>query len=902
MSIDFLNIIKLQSTHDQSKKDQVYKKILKNVLALTWISVVIYYYFAEKVSGEIGLIHGYYAESFTVAIKYLFFILIIPIIYACYCLYQWINKDQKTISIKITTPRILTTFCLLVLFAGNVVFFVKTPSFYQGNSLFIANDGQIKEVENLSSLTGDETLLIAKNSAYEWTNYLITDDTDPELKNRFEQSTFWGIQYGLITKSLGILLILSLITLIATGFGHTILKFIKKDLALETDTVLISFAIGLFSIIVFTFLIAAPHLLTIYSTWALLLTIVLISRKSIFEIINKLLKLNYRIETGFFNINLFIIFVLSLILSMNFIDNISPTARGWDGMNQYVNIAKRIEETNGLIQMGGNYYWELLMGFGLIATKWITIALNLASFYPALLSAIVLYWILSKFSSKSTALLVTAWFYTMPMMLFHGTEENKVDLGNTLIAMIGFLSLYKGLSSKNTKDKLIFIGIAGLLTGFCLGIKLTSLMIIFTFLTIILYKEFRKTGAVAGFLFSIGMLLMGMLLTSDSTNTTKELPPYIIGLVIVGSSVILMAIKLLRDKNYRALLVPTIFIISSLIAFSPWMIKNFSENRSLTPNNLLFGIHPEPTIDYNSLPEELAIDESLCTETGTREELDRYMGYENNIIKKYITLPWHLTMNDIGILGMYIDVGWIPLALLIGLLPFIKLKKPDEKWSIALMFFINYWLLWLATSDGIIWYGLPGFLAISILMVGLIENYKREEVSLQKLTVTTLILILLIPALSLRLHNFGRGNLLLYISNVMTADEATTGIFPYGLQVHDLFEADQDGRYDEIWKIGTSLNYFIEDNFWRTYNDQYMDVINCLYQERNPDLLTKRLKALGFGYIIFDYNTYALSADPDGTLNEKYQAVLEYILNYTDIAIHDYFKGYLTVKIQGTDQ
>jgi len=587
---------------------------------------------------------------------------------------------------------------------------------------------------------------------------------------------------------------------------------------------------------------------------------------------------------------------------MNFIDNISPTARGWDGMNQYVNIAKRIEEAKGLIQMGGNYYWELLMGFGLIATKWITIALNLASFYPALLSAIVLYWILSKFSSKSTALLVTAWFYTMPMMLFHGTEENKVDLGNTLIAMIGFLSLYKGLSSKNTKDKLIFIGIAGLLTGFCLGIKLTSLMIIFTFLTIILYKEFRKTGAVAGFLFSIGMLLMGMLLTSDSTNTTKELPPYIIGLVIVGSSVILMAIKLLRDKNYRALLVPTIFIISSLIAFSPWMIKNFSENRSLTPNNLLFGIHPEPTIDYNSLPEELAIDESLCTETGTREELDRYMGYENNIIKKYITLPWHLTMNDIGILGMYIDVGWIPLALLIGLLPFIKLKKPDEKWSIALMFFINYWLLWLATSDGIIWYGLPGFLAISILMVGLIENYKREEVSLQKLTVTTLILILLIPALSLRLHNFGRGNLLLYISNVMTADEATTGIFPYGLQVHDLFEADQDGRYDEIWKIGTSLNYFIEDNFWRTYNDQYMDVINCLYQERNPDLLTKRLKALGFGYIIFDYNTYALSADPDGTLNEKYQAVLEYILNYTDIAIHDYFKGYLTVKIQGTDQ
>ena len=789
---------------------------------------------------------------------------------------------------------------MLVLFAGNVVFFVKTPSFYQGNSLFIANDGQIKEIENLSSLTGDETLLIAKNSAYEWTNYLITDDTDPELKNRFEQSTFWGIQYGLITKSLGILLILSLITLIATGFGHTILKFIKKDLALETDTVLISFAIGLFSIIVFTFLIAAPHLLTIYSTWALLLTIVLISRKSIFEIINKLLKLNYRIETGFFNINLFIIFVLSLILSMNFIDNISPTARGWDGMNQYVNIAKRIEETNGLIQMGGNYYWELLMGFGLIATKWITIALNLASFYPALLSAIVLYWILSKFSSKSTALLVTAWFYTMPMMLFHGTEENKVDLGNTLIAMIGFLSLYKGLSSNDRKEQLTLLGIAGLMSGLCLGIKITSLILIFTFITIILYKYFKKTGAVAGFLFSLSALLI-----AEKAIIINELPiPQeifgTVGSILMLVSIILIIWKTFKQHSFKPLISLLIFTAFAITAFMPWMIKNYSEGGSFSQAELLFGINPQPIIDYESLTGELAIDEASCAETGTEEELDRYIGYDSNTLKKYLTFPWHLTMNDIGVRGLYVDFGWLPLALLIGLLPFINRKNIDEKLIIAFLFFTTYWFLWLITSNGIIWYGLPGFLAISILAAQLIENYKTEEHTLQKYLIPALIIILIIPALSFRLYNFGKGSLLLYTANVMTADEATTGIFPYGLQVHDLFEADQDGQYDLIWKIGTSLNYFIEDNFWRTYNDQYMDVMNCLYTERDPDLLTKRLKALGFGYIIFDYYSNTLSIDPNGTLNDKYQAIIDYVLNYTEIVIPDYFRGHLVGKIIGT--
>ena len=151
-----------------------------------------------------------------------------------------------------------------------------------------------------------------------------------------------------------------------------------------------------------------------------------------------------------------------------------------------------------------------------------------------------------------------------------------------------------------------------------------------------------------------------------------------------------------------------------------------------------------------------------------------------------------------------------------------------------------------------------------------------------------------------RLSFLGKGTLLLYTADILNEEEAITAIFPHALEIHDIFEADQDGQYDLIWKVGTNLNYFLEDNFWRTYNDQYLDGLNCLYIERDPELLTERLKALGFGYIVFDYYTYSVSPDPDGTLWEKYSAALDYILNYTEMIVPDYYRGHIVAKIPGT--
>ena len=44
--------------------------------------------------------------------------------------------------------------------------------------------------------------------------------------------------------------------------------------------------------------------------------------------------------------------------------------------------------------------------------------------------------------------------------------------------------------------------------------------------------------------------------------------------------------------------------------------------------------------------------------TGSYEEYDRYLGYNPNIIIRAAAIPWHLTMNDIGAVGAYVDIGF----------------------------------------------------------------------------------------------------------------------------------------------------------------------------------------------------------------------------------------------------
>ena len=867
----------------------MYLKIVKNVVALSWISAVIYYYFTN---------HAYFKGSWLSFEKWVFFILLIPLTYGCYALYKWFNNDQTILRFKLTALRIVAILGILIYIMGNFAFYVVSPSFYTGDNLFYdQSEEELVMVADTSVIEDDQTLIAVSQSSLEGTRESF-DWIPQELQKYFVMPTFWDIQFGLITKSVAIILILSLITLVTMSIGNTLLKFLIKKNELDKETLIISLGLGLAITAIITFILASVGQYNQVATVTAFIIFTAISWKSSFEILKKTFKYEYIAETKALNFSLLTLAILAVAISANFIDNISPLPRGWDGMNQYVNIAKRVSESGSLIQTGGVYYWELITNLGFVMFDWITIALNLTGFYPSLIALVALYILIRKYSSFGSTLMAIAAIYLTPMMLFHSAEDNKVDLAHLAIGTISIISFIKALNSSDKREKLVYLGIAGALLGFCFGIKITSMMLIMTLFVILLYKEFKISGLISGIMLAIGLFItQGTVNIGSDYGITGEYAQ-IIGLALAGISLIPLIIKFITDRSsIKKLTFPGIMVATSLLVFMPWMIKNYTENHSLNPGLLVGGKSAQPTIDYQMLEEEYGLDRDLCENTGLHEEMDRYIGY-SPIVQRIITLPWHLTMNDDGVSGIYVDIGWIFLALIPGLILFVKRDHfKNHEVKLLAMGTAIYWFIWLITANGVIWYGISGFALLALLVAVLTDNYEKDFKFGNK-AIKIIVTIFLISSLMFRLDNLGKATLLLYTADTVNKDQAITSIFTYALDVHDLFETDQDGQNDLIWKVGTALNYYIEDNFWRTYNDQYLDDFNCLYIERDPDLLTTRLKALGYGYIIFDYYTYSLSPDPESTLRAKYDAALDYILNYTDIVIPDYFRGHLVVKLR----
>ncbi len=862
-------------------------KIIKNILAISWISIVVFFYFKN---------HGYYTSNWEPMLKFLPYTLLIPVTYICYAAYRWSQKGETKIKIKLTFLRIFAAAFLLIFIAGNAAFIVKDPSHYQGDDIFYVPDeagGYIEIISDLSTLTGNEVLILGHGGALEETEEAFEKWIDPYIQPDFELPTFWGKQLGLISKTLGILGALGLITVVAISLGHTIYKKALKEEKITPESGLISLVLGFFGISVLIFMLGALNVLTLWATWILFAAILAICWKSLIKIIKDLFRWEYIFETKIINFDLLIILALILFISINFIDNISPLPRGWDGMNQYINAAKRLSETEGLIQTGLTYSWELIISLGFVMFNWTTVALNLSGFFPGIIALVGLYIILRKFISKRASLIVVASIYLTPIFQFHGAEDNKVDLAHLFTGITAFLALYNGFTSESKREKISLIAIAGILAGFALGIKLTAMLLVVAFIAITLYKEFKAVGAIAGILITIAIPAIAKNINLGQELNISAEALQIVGVVLLIISILLILTYAIQQKKTKLLKTIVILGLFTGIGFSHWMIKN-----TIDGGSIIYSADSMPDIDYEMLEEDYSLDQSLCESTGIREELQRYMGYES-IIKRYFTMPWHLTMDDQGTQGIYIDFGWIPLAFIPALLLFIPIKKPNNKWKLIMLFTVSYWLAWVLTCYGIIWYGFPGFLALGLITGVLIDNYEKGS-KYHKYVISTAVVIFLITSLAFRLTMFGKGTLLLYTSNVMDEEEAVRSIFPYALDVGDIFRADQDGEYDLIWKVGTNLSYFIEDNFWRTYNDQYLDSFNCLYAERDPELLDERLRALGYGYIIFDYYTYSLSPDPENSLYQKYEAALEYILGHAEMVVNDYYRGHIVVKIPGT--
>ncbi|EKD48025.1 MAG: hypothetical protein ACD_65C00157G0001, partial [uncultured bacterium] len=159
---------------------------------------------------------------------WLFYVLLIPIAYACYSLYNWFNKEKTELEFKITFPRIIAGVLLMILITGNAMFLVRNPSMYHGTDIYYTVNQEtgeegVAEISDPAKLTGNETLIAAGESGVEKT-YKTFRWLPDQLKDRFEFPSFLDIQIGLLSKSIAILFALGLILLAAASLGFATLK------------------------------------------------------------------------------------------------------------------------------------------------------------------------------------------------------------------------------------------------------------------------------------------------------------------------------------------------------------------------------------------------------------------------------------------------------------------------------------------------------------------------------------------------------------------------------------------------------------------------------------------------------------------------------------------------------
>ncbi len=309
-------------------------------------------------------------------------------------------------------------------------------------------------------------------------------------------------------------------------------------------------------------------------------------------------------------------YLLLLFIVLNIIRIISPVPTGSDALNYYLNLSSLLADYQQLVVGFQPYNWSLFQASGLILTGNIASAMLISSL-GAILSLVALEELAHKRLkidlNVSWFLLLT--FYLVPTVAFQSISELKIDLGllfiqiSILIIFLRWVMVHQKSpsllfdSTLNNADRYMII--LGILLGFALGTKITTLFLIFGLFTALLFVTSGFYGFLGGFLFSIGMALILKL------DASIDLRPYHLSVVFVQWFALSAGIALLswnfynkKEAFFSSLRPLIIFSLFAFLTFLPWLIKNGVETRSLNPNELLTGKRPGVEINATMIKDQ----------------------------------------------------------------------------------------------------------------------------------------------------------------------------------------------------------------------------------------------------------------------------------------------------------
>jgi len=376
-------------------------------------------------------------------------------------------------------------------------------------------------------------------------------------------------------------------------------------------------ALGLIILITHLFLIAAIGFLNVYAViWVILLPF-LINIK----MLPGLLKACFVSPFEFAGLNLLGFVSCSLIIffvCINFSYIQTPFPIGFDSRNFYMNIARQVANSEGLVYGFRPYNWGLLLSTGYILFKTSAVSMAL-SFYGFILTLIAIYklcvrglkisinYTLFGLLIISVTPAITNQLYTelktdMGLLFFQVVSVSYllyISKNYSLIEVIRSGSIFKGKDKQVIKSLVLL----GLFIGFGLTIKLTNLFLATAIVVSLVWVVTNSYLVLSStILFSLYIFYLGKI--DDLTGLgqyhlgTKS---FFISLVGLASIFLIVGISIYKVKITGILKSVILLSVFMLLPLAPWVIKSYNETGSMSPEKLLNGVKPGPDVSPYSI-------------------------------------------------------------------------------------------------------------------------------------------------------------------------------------------------------------------------------------------------------------------------------------------------------------
>jgi hypothetical protein len=550
--------------------------------------------------------------------------------------------------------------------------------------------------------------------------------------------------------------------------------------------------------------------------------------------------------------------IFGIMGSLNILDAITPYPVGFDSLTRYHNTPNLLYQYESLVSGIVAYNFELLFSLGKFLFNSPLIGIQISQFANLLALGLLFMTFKSKFTWEESLGLLAV-FVSLPMTTFMMHIDLKVDLPLLFFNLLAIHSVVRWWKAHDKQEKKKHLLWTGLWLGISFGVKYTAANLIVTIMAFMAYVTWGGLGAAAVTFLALGAFgYMNYLFPLDSYDMgTQKLIWNLFG----GIGLLMVAKIALQKKISKAKLMPFFMVGGlTLLLVLPWFIYFGMTANSFAPREMLRGEIHTPKVSGSTF----GVDEKMCTDAFRYNELELYTGdHETHSLLLPLSIIWESTINSAIPNNRITDISFLFLGFALFVLfawPEIRSKDPDM--SKIAGFTMLYGFLWIVTSQGIIWYGIPMFVGGMMIFA---KAWKTEKWAM------IVLLGWLIMSLFFRYSDSINQNAAMLHSGGLTDEELYTNQSVRGATEIAAVLNSEEGKTKNLYLAGRFINYFVEENDRRIYIDQILNKWACVFKHDDPQVSIDRFNELNFGYVLVMQDGLKVEQDPTGPLHQQFK-------------------------------